>query len=651
MTFLKRTLLLGLLMLSCGNLVAGTERTANSFRRTTDPQITITDLGVLPGAQYATAIDINNNGQIVGYSGGFPNYCCGFIAPLPHGFLWDPATGGMYDIGVPMVAFGGGISSYGYSLNDAGLIAGYARAAYFDNIHYLLTTEASTLMSVPAWNPSLPSTWTMTLHSSLGFTAIPEDVNEDRVIVGKITSAPQKAFIWTSLTGTNALPVLEAGPAAANGINDSGTIVGWGIVGGRVHPLRWDAASGIVEDLGLPAGWVSAQAEDVNASGTVTGFGTDVAGNTRSFVWTDTDGFTFLPTLGGNQTFAQGINASGKVVGYGQTSGGAQHAFAWDPATGLIVDLGTLAGDGISNAYAINDRDEIVGRSLGVRERAVLWTVTFETPDVTAPEVTCETADGIWHAADVSLACTAIDTESGLADEADASFVLATSVAAGTETANALTSSRSVCDVAGNCVTVGPLPGSQIDKLAPSITLDVPAAATYVLNQAVAASFTCADGGSGVAACEGPVANGANIDTATAGVRTFAVQAADAVGNSATSSRNYTVAYGVCVQYDQSKAHKAGSTVPIKVQLCDANGANVSSPGIALMATGVYLVSNSAPGSLEDSGNANPDYQFRFDTDRYIFNLSLKGFSQGTYALTFTAGADPTTHAVRFQVK
>jgi hypothetical protein len=77
----------------------------------------------------------------------------------------------------------------------------------------------------------------------------------------------------------------------------------------------------------------------------------------------------------------------------------------------------------------------------------------------------------------------------------------------------------------------------------------------------------------------------------------------------------------------------------------------VSSAAVPLVATGVHLVSNYAPGPLEDSGSANPDSQFRFANGSYVFNLSLKGFAQGTYALEFMAGSDPVPHAVQFQVK
>jgi hypothetical protein len=109
--------------------------------------------------------------------------------------------------------------------------------------------------------------------------------------------------------------------------------------------------------------------------------------------------------------------------------------------------------------------------------------------------------------------------------------------------------------------------------------------------------------------------------------------------------------YRQCALFDQTKAFKAGSTVPIKLQLCNAAGANVSDVSVPVVATALYKVSNSAPGVLADSGNANPDSQFRFAGGSYIYNLSLKGFSTGTYALIYRAGNDPTPHTVQFQVK
>ncbi len=57
---------------------------------------------------------------------------------------------------------------------------------------------------------------------------------------------------------------------------------------------------------------------------------------------------------------------------------------------------------------------------------------------------------------EVVIACSASDSGSGLADPADASFELTTSVGAGHDNPAATTSSRRVCDAVGNCVTAGP---------------------------------------------------------------------------------------------------------------------------------------------------------------------------------------------------
>lgn len=114
--------------------------------------------------------------------------------------------------------------------------------------------------------------------------------------------------------------------------------------------------------------------------------------------------------------------------------------------------------------------------------------------------------------------------------------------------------------------------------------------------------------------------------------------------------------FHICLLYDPLVAKKSGTVYPIKLQLCDANGQNLSSPSIVVHAISVTQASTNAPGPLDDTGNANPDFDFRYDatlgdTGGYIFNLSLRGFPTGTYNLNFTAGSDPTVHSVSFAVK
>jgi hypothetical protein len=115
----------------------------------------------------------------------------------------------------------------------------------------------------------------------------------------------------------------------------------------------------------------------------------------------------------------------------------------------------------------------------------------------------------------------------------------------------------------------------------------------------------------------------------------------------------HQVSYHICPLYDQNVAKKSGSTYPIKLQLCDASGNNLSSPSIAVHAVSVTRISTDTPATLDDTGSANPDFDFRYDASLagYIFNLSTTGYATGTYSLNFTAGSDPALHSALFAVK
>jgi uncharacterized repeat protein (TIGR01451 family) len=83
------------------------------------------------------------------------------------------------------------------------------------------------------------------------------------------------------------------------------------------------------------------------------------------------------------------------------------------------------------------------------------------------------------------------------------------------------------------------------DNIPPVITITSPAAnATYQLNGSVAASYACADSGSGVASCQGPVANGSPIDTSSTGTKTFTVKSSDNAGNGSGVTVTYSVVSG-----------------------------------------------------------------------------------------------------------
>jgi hypothetical protein len=193
----------------------------------------------------------------------------------------------------------------------------------------------------------------------------------------------------------------------------------------------------------------------------------------------------------------------------------------------------------------------------------------------------------------------------------------------------------------------------------PSISITTPASGgSYVLNQAVASAYSCSDGGSGVASCSGPVANGAGIDTSSVGSKTFTVIATDNVGNASSQSAGYTVGYGVgsgapadCIVYSQTKASNGGTTIPIKLELCSVSGDYLFSPGITLTVTGL-----TPTGTASGRGRSNPGGTFRFDASiapggGYVYNLDSTGLASGTYNLLFMVSGDPTTHQAQFMVR
>ena len=109
--------------------------------------------------------------------------------------------------------------------------------------------------------------------------------------------------------------------------------------------------------------------------------------------------------------------------------------------------------------------------------------------------------------------------------------------------------------------------------------------------------------------------------------------------------------YGVQVLFDQTKPVKSGATLPVKLQLTNASGVNVSSASLVVTALSVLRVSTNTSGEVQDSGNANPDNNFRYAGGFYIYNLSTKGYAPGTYLLRFRAGTDVVNYSVQFQVK
>lgn len=313
-----------------------------------------------------------------------------------------------------------------------------------------------------------------------------------------------------------------------------------------------------------------------------------------------------------------------------------------------------LLPDFIEDLERIGLTDADLDPLFGSAEQYIrMWELSEDT---TPPAISCGTADGAWHASNVSVTCTASDAVAGLADASDASFTLTTNVPDGSETSNAQTDSRRVCDARGNCADAGPVAGHQVDRKAPVISLVSPSPGTYTVGESLVADYACTDAGSGLSSCVGTLPHGAAVDTSTAGSYSFTVRAADTLDNRSQETAPYVVSYRICLLYDDTAAKPLGSVVPLRFMLCDVAGNNLSTSAVAVTAAGLTKTSTETSGVVEDAGNANPDAGFRYSaglgsSGGYIYNLSTKGLTTGTWAMHLYAAGDPTRHRLPFQLR
>ena len=279
----------------------------------------------------------------------------------------------------------------------------------------------------------------------------------------------------------------------------------------------------------------------------------DIGGKTATRL---SEQFPLLADFGGDRTVE--ANTSGGANVQLDASGsfdieGAALTFTWSG------DFGTASGSkptvflGLGPAGKPATHIVCVTVSNGTRTATTCANITVA--DTTPPTIACGQPDGLWHAADVSIACTSGDIASGLASAADGSFSLTTNVTAGTETASAATGTRAVCDKAGNCATAGPVTGNKVDKKGPAITINQPTAINYVHSATLTLSYAVTDGGSGLnsftASLDGSttlaghgLANGQPISLLTElplGPHTFKVDAVDNVANTSSLSVTFTI--------------------------------------------------------------------------------------------------------------
>jgi probable HAF family extracellular repeat protein len=560
------------------------------------------------------------------------------------------------------------------------------------------------------WHPFLydPSVGIRDLGTlGVGLSAQATALNSAQQIVGygPNLSGNNRAILWDA-QGLHDLGTLGGCCAYAVGITDSGTVVGASTTAsGEWHPFVF--ASGTMHDLEPIAGTGYGTVLGVTLNGLVIGstqsFGSFLYDLTADSVaplpigvqaWTSNGMFagstctigdpscraaiydsTGVHDLGaGFFSIASSVNSSGHATGWFYVPDpiyqSAQHAFLYD---GALQDVGTLGG-ATSEGHFISDSDVVVGLSdlaqpneRGVGQHAFIYTngmlrdlnsLVIQFPwdlwdankinaqgDVfgkylragggsavrlTTMSDESNTPIGSMVTMDLgsaSVAFSAIET-SGLTT---VSRIDPTSIAA--SSGGFSISSLTAFDVKTNATFAGPI---TIGFRIPDLVSEDEFATLRVLH----------------------VVNGQLVDeTADTPNRDYATRTVYAM---VTSLSPFFIAQSTAktrVLFDQSKAYKVGSTVPVKIQLLDASGQNVSSAERIVHAIGLKNVGTAGDVPVADSGNANPDQDFRFDatiggTGGYIFNLKTTGLPSGSYVLAANIGTSSSFFTpIQFRIK
>jgi probable HAF family extracellular repeat protein len=204
-------------------------------------------------------------------------------------------------------------------------------------------------------------------------------INDHRVAVGYEGDAPVR---WSARGVLTDLPVPTGTISAdAVAINDRGAILGDLNTKTGGVPLLWNP-DGTTVDLATPTGDRSSEGFTLNLSGTSVGYTVGPDYQIYPVRWSSDGAVT---VLGGDQGQANGINDRGVAVGEADGADGSLDAVRWSPS-GVQTTLPNLPGALAAEADAINDAGYIVGftETATGRDDAVEWTPRGRVIDLTA---------------------------------------------------------------------------------------------------------------------------------------------------------------------------------------------------------------------------------------------------------------------------
>lgn len=108
------------------------------------------------------------------------------------------------------------------------------------------------------------------------------------------------------------------------------------------------------------------------------------------------------------------------------------------------------------------------------------------------------------------------------------------------------------------------------------------------------------------------------------------------------------------INADNSSIFKLGRTIPVKIILTDRNGQKVPTATVTISVTQITdaVLGTEVEMLVDASGMANSGNLFRYDavSGEYIFNLSTKGYTKGTYRI-YATPEDGQGYSVDFSLR
>jgi hypothetical protein len=265
-------------------------------------------------------------------------------------------------------------------------------------------------------------------------------------------------------------------------------------------------------------------------------------------------------------------------------------------------------------------------------------------PAITASQSPSANAAG-WNKSDVTVTFTCSDALSQV-DSCTSPTLINTEGANQTVTGTAT-------DRAGNSATTTKT--INLDKTPPALTMPM-LAASYTFNSSLTLTFGASDSLSGLASAQAmfngaPITSGTTFTLNRPGTNTFTLSATDVAGNTATQTATFSVLYNFGgflppLPNDGSCLFKLGSNVPVKFPLTDAKGALVSA-AVARLTLQMFSAGTvvGTPIDATPPGTADVGDLFRFDGSQYVYDLSTKPLSTGTWQVQVHLD-DGTVHTV-----